>query len=178
MLKLHAWLAALFRGAALLGAVGLMAIALMTTADVTMRWLTGRAIGGVFELSGVLLVLVTFLPLGLMLFDDRQLRVDILPELLKGRALAALDVLDCAIGVLVFGLLLKAATQEFEKAYLGRFLLRGLIEIPTWIPTLMIWVGALSAVLALVFKFVDAIRTLAGRRRVGRRSSGAIDGAM
>jgi TRAP-type C4-dicarboxylate transport system permease small subunit len=178
MLKIHAWLAALFRAAALLGALGLMAIALMTTADVSMRWLTGRAIGGVFELSGVLLVLVTFLPLGLVLFEDRQLRVDILPELLNGRPLAALDLLDCAIGILVFGLLLSVATDEFEKAYQGRFLLRGLIQIPTWIPTLMIWVGAVAAVFALAFKVIDAIRVLAGLPRIGSRPSGMIDGAM
>jgi TRAP-type C4-dicarboxylate transport system permease small subunit len=175
MLKFYAWLAALFRAAALLGALGLIAIAIMTTADVSMRWLTGRAIGGVFELSGVLLVLVTFLPLGLVLFEDRQLRVDILPELLNGRPLAALDVLDCAIGILVFGLLLSAATDEFEKAYQGRFLLRGLIQIPTWIPTLMIWAGTLGAIIALVFKVVDAFRALAGKTRIGRRSSGMID---
>ncbi|MGB3832669.1 MAG: TRAP transporter small permease [Mesorhizobium sp.] len=164
--------------AATLGAAGLIAIAVMITVDVSVRWATGKAIGGVFELACVLLVLVTFLPLGLVLHDERQLRVDILPGLLKGKALAAIDLLDCAVGILVFGLLLDVATGEFAKAYQGRFLLRGLIEIPTWIPTLMIWAGALSALVALAFKALETVQVLRGKAEKRRIRHDITDGAI
>jgi TRAP-type C4-dicarboxylate transport system permease small subunit len=167
MSRIAGYLSGLFRMAATVGAAGLIAIAVMITVDVGMRWATGRAIGGVFEIACVLLVVVTFLPLGLVVHEERQLRVDIVPGLLKGKALAAVDLFDCAIGILVFGLLLKVASEEFGKAYFGRFLLRGLIEIPTWIPTLMIWIGALSAVVALAFKAVETVEVLRGK--IGKR---------
>ena len=178
MSRIAGYLSGLFRMAATLGAAGLIAIAVMITVDVSVRWATGKAIGGVFELACVLLVLVTFLPLGLVLHDERQLRVDILPGLLKGKALAAIDLLDCAVGILVFGLLLDVATGEFAKAYQGRFLLRGLIEIPTWIPTLMIWAGALSALVALAFKALETVQVLRGKAEKRRIQHDITDGAI
>ena len=178
MSRIAGYLSGLFRMAATLGAAGLIAIAVMITVDVSVRWATGKAIGGVFELACVLLVLVTFLPLGLVLHDERQLRVDILPGLLKGKALAAIDLLDCAVGILVFGLLLDVATGEFVKAYQGRFLLRGLIEIPTWIPTLMIWAGALSALVALAFKALETVQVLRGKAEKRRIRHDITDGAI
>lgn len=178
MSRIAGYLSGLFRMAATVGAAGLIAIAVMITLDVSVRWATGRAIGGVFEIACVLLVVVTFLPLGLVLHEDRQLRVDIVPELLKGKALAGIDLLDCAVGLLVFGLLLGIATEEFEKAYQGRFLLRGLIEIPTWIPTLMIWIGALSAVVALAFKAIETVQVLRGKIEKRQTQRDITDGGM
>ena len=162
MTRLSRLLTRLFEGAATIGAIGLIAIAVMISVDVFMRWATGRPIVGVFELSGVILVLVTFLPLGLVLFTNQQLRVDIILEHVRGRPSAALGLLDAAIGLIVFGLLLWIAFEEFLKAYHGRFLLRGMIEIPTWIPTAMICLGTLLGVLALLHQAADYVLRLMG----------------
>jgi len=157
MSKLSRFLSRLFEGAATIGAIGLIAIALMITIDVFVRWATGRPIVGVFEFSGVLLVMVTFLPLGMVLFTNQQLRVDIILELVKNKTVAVLGLVDVAIGLIVFGLLLWIGTDEFLKAYQGRFLLRGMIEIPTWIPNAMIWMGTLMAILALAYQGVEYV---------------------
>jgi TRAP-type C4-dicarboxylate transport system permease small subunit len=142
----------LFRAAALVAALALMAIAIMITSDVLLRWLTGHPLTGVFEFSTVLLVLVTFLPLALVQFRNQQLHVDILTEHIKGRPGAALTLLDALAGLCVFGLLLHTSFNEFLKAYLGGFLLRGMIEIPTAIPLGTIVVGTVLMLLALVHR--------------------------
>ncbi|WP_157173578.1 hypothetical protein [Pseudaminobacter salicylatoxidans] len=91
------------------------------------------------------------------------MRVDIIFDWVRGRAVAGLALLDVATGLLVFGLLLWITTGEFQKAYEGRFLLRGMIEIPTWIPLGMIWAGTALVLVALLFQGMEALRRLAGR---------------
>ncbi len=149
--------------ASMVGALALMAISVLVSVDVALRCLTGRSIVGVFEVSSVLLVMATFLPLGLVLFRQQQLRVDIVFEWAQGRLSSLLTMVDVATGLIVFGLLLWIATEEFQKAYNGRFLLRGMIEIPTWIPLAMIWAGAAFALLTLVFQGVQIVLRFAGR---------------
>lgn len=150
----------LFRAGAIVGALGLIAIAVMITTDVFVRWLTGRPLLGVFEFSTVLLVLVTFLPLALVIFQNKQLRVDILTTHLKGRPGALVALIDVLIGLIVFGLLFWIATEEFWKAYSGRFLLRGRIEIPTAIPNGIIVAGAFLVLVALLQRGVALLIAL------------------
>lgn len=147
-----------------LGAVALIAISILVSVDVSMRWTTGRSIAGVFEVSSVLLVMATFLPLGLVLFRHEQLRVDIIFDWVRGRVLTGLAAIDVATGLIVFGVLLWISTEEFQKAYNGRFLLRGMIEIPTWIPLAMIWVGTALVMLTLLFQGIEICLQLLGRR--------------
>lgn len=162
MNRINRLLSALIMGFAQVAALGLLLLALCVSVDVAMRFATGRPITGVFEFAGVILVGVTFLPLGAVLLTNQQLRVDIVLETLRGRALATFMLLDVATGLLVFGLLVSIATEEALKAYHGRFLLRGLIEIPTWIPNAMIWVGTVLSLVALALRGIDALRRLAG----------------
>lgn len=163
MHRLSSYLNKLLYLGTLLGALALMAISLLVGIDVSLRWITGRSITGVFEISSVLLVMATFLPLGMVLFRHEQLRVDIIFDWVRGRAVAGLALVDVATGLLVFGLLLWITTGEFQKAYEGRFLLRGMIEIPTWIPLGMIWAGTALALVTLLFQGVEALRRLIGR---------------
>lgn len=159
------------QGASALGAMALIAISVLITADVCLRWLTGRSIAGVFEVSSVLLVMATFLPLGLVLFRHEQLRVDIIFDWVRGRVTAGLAAIDVATGLIVFGVLLWITTEEFHKAYQGRFLLRGMVEIPTWIPLGMIWAGTALVVLTLLFQGMGTCLQLLGRRSISEPAS-------
>lgn len=147
---------------AYVGAVGLLALSVMVTADVALRWLTGRPFVGVFELSEVLLVLVTFSAVGLVHLDNRQLSVDIVAVRAKGKMAAALRIFDALVGILVFGLLLWKSWEEFWKAVHGGFLRRGMIEIPTAIPLGFIVLGALCIVVSLLFILWRSVRQLSG----------------
>lgn len=159
-------LLALLRLSASLGALSLVAIGLMVTADVLIRWATGRPISGVFEVTSLMLVVAIFLPLGFMQYEKLHIRVDIISSRARGRWAAALDVLDAAAGILVFGLLLWAAAGEFLTAYRGSFRLRGIIEIPTALQIGFIVFGTALILVALGYLLVKSLRAL---RRPGTR---------
>jgi len=148
---------------AYLGALGLLALSLMITADVAMRWFSGRPFVGVFEISEVLLVLITFSAVGLVHMENRQLSVDILSSRARGRTAAGLRLFDAIIGILVFGLLVWKSWEEFGKAYAGGFLRRGMIEIPTTIPVGFILAGSACIVVTLVFIGWRSLARLSGK---------------
>lgn len=151
------------RAFARLGAIALLLLSAMVTVDVVTRWVTGRPFVGVFELSEVLLVLVTFSAVGLVHLDNRQLSVDILSSRARGRKAAALRLFDAVVGLLVFGLLLWKSVAEFFKAYQGGFMRRGMVQIPTAIPVGFVVLGSLCIVVALVIVLRgSACRLVAG----------------
>ena len=143
-----------------LGAGALILLSLGITCDVLIRWITGRPITGVFELASLTLVVAIFFPLGFMQHQKLQIRVDIITSHARGRWAVALDLLDAVVGLLVFGLLLWAASKEFLKAYEGKFLLRGMIEIPTTVEIGFIIYGTTLILIALIHLFVVCVRTL------------------
>ena len=143
------FIASLLKGFARLGAALLLLLSLMVTVDVVTRWITGRPFVGVFEISEVLLAIITFSAVGLVHLDQRLLTVDILSHRARGRRAAALRILDALIGLLIFGLLLWKSTEEFFKAWAGGCARRGMIESPTAIPVGFIALGSLAIVLAL-----------------------------
>ncbi|MFO1188153.1 MAG: TRAP transporter small permease subunit [Alphaproteobacteria bacterium] len=145
-----------------IGTIGLIILSVMVTVDVTVRWFTGRPFVGVFELSEILLVLVTFSAVGLVHMDNRQLSVDILSAKARGRTAAGLHLFDAVIGLLVFSLLLWKSWEEFTKALAGNFLRRGMIEIPTAVPVGFIVAGSFCIVVSLIIIIRRSIAQLAG----------------
>jgi TRAP-type C4-dicarboxylate transport system permease small subunit len=165
----RAWIGTL-RACAGLSGLGLFLLSVMITGDVMVRWLTGRPIIGVFEIAEVLFVLVTFFAVALVYRDDRQLRVDALSALARGRTAASLRLLDGIAGLLFFFVVLWTGGAEWLKAYLGGFLRRGLVEIPSAIPLGFIVLGSLLLCAVLL-----AIVGASLRRLIARSGNGAAD---
>ena len=132
------------------GAFSLLLLGLMVTSDVAVRWLSGRPIAGVFEMSQLLLVAAIFLPLGFMQQQRLHIRMDMISARAKGRWAALFSLLDAAAGLLLFSLLLWAASGEFMRAWRGGFRLAGVVEIPTTAQLGLIIVGTVMIVFALV----------------------------
>lgn len=142
-----------------IAAVVLLFIAVVTTLDVSVRWLTGQPLTGVFEISSVALVAVTMLALPSVLLRHQQLRVDILFDQANPSVKRVLTGLDCAVGVAVLGALIYGAAHETIKAFTGGYLQRGTIAIPTWLPNACIWLGAIFAGLVLLMQLVETLLT-------------------
>lgn len=137
----------------------LLFIAAVTSLDVSVRWLTGQPLTGVFEISGIALVAVTMLALPSVLLRRQQLRVDILFEQAAPSVKRALTGLDCVIGIAVLGALFYGAAEETIKAFTGGYLQRGTIAIPTWLPNACIWLGVAFAGLVLAMQLIETILT-------------------
>jgi len=138
----------------------LLVMAVMVTVDVLKRWLTGKPIIGVFEGTEMLLVAVTFLVLGLVEWQHRQLNVDVLTHRARGRLAIAFVALDKGLTVLLLGILVSVAVPEWLKAWNGWYLRRGMVEIPIVIPMGLIVAGASLTFLAALFGFAKAVRSV------------------
>ncbi len=117
-----------------------------------------------FETTETLLVAVVFLVLGLVEWQHRQLNVDIVTMRTRGRVRIGFVVLDKALTVLVFGILLWFATAEWLKAWAGGFLRRGMVEIPTVIPLGILVAGTALTLLAAAVGLLRALACLGAGR--------------
>ncbi len=135
---------------AVIAGICLLVIAVMTTVDVTVRWLTGVPITGVYEIAQILLLTMTCLGLPYLHLQGRELSVDILRARAKGRVRKSLDALDHVVTVGFFVLLAWTAWTDFSRAILGGFRAQGMLRIPTSIPLGLVLVGSILVILALL----------------------------
>jgi TRAP-type C4-dicarboxylate transport system permease small subunit len=146
---------------AVLAGLMLGLLSIMVTADVAVRWITGRPLIGVFEVAETMLVYCTFLALAYVQLKNQQLRVDILSSRARGRVAGLLNALECIASLFVYGAIALFAGREWVKAYYGGFLRRGMFEIPNTYLLAPITIGAALVVLVLIWQFVKACRQVA-----------------
>ncbi len=154
----------LLRGALLLCAALLFALAFSISVDVAYRWFAGRSIVGVYEYSEVLLVALSFLAFAGVQGSGRQLNVDILTSVVRGRrkrgALSALD----ALAALVFFLVLAwTAGLDFGEAYELGLMGNGIVQIPMVLPLGLVVLGSLMMLITLAGQLRGALACLFGR---------------
>lgn len=135
----------MFRGMVLFGRwLGMAALALLTTivaAETILRSLFGYSMEFVEELSGVLLVAITFLAAADSFASGRFMRVDVLQAKLrpaKGRALDRLQAL--LAGVFCAGLSFYMV-GIIRSSINNGVVITGLGGIPVWIPQVALLVG-------------------------------------
>jgi TRAP-type C4-dicarboxylate transport system permease small subunit len=134
------------RGLSLVGLIALMALAVMTLADGTLRWLANRPIEGVRDVGAVIIAVAVCccLPAGLMERSHITIRV---AGSLLGRGAAA--VLDALASLLVWGVTLAMAWQF--TVFAGKIARAGettwVLKIPTapfwYVVAGILWLAAL-----------------------------------
>ncbi len=155
----------LFDVAATMAAVILLLMTVMITIDVLMRWLIGTSIVGIFEVSQVALIAVTFLVLGYVQHTGQQLTVDILSARARGTLAIFLALLNSIVSLVIFGALLWSGIAEWLSAYSGGYMRRGLIDIPNIVPLGFLILGTGLLVLALILSLLRNLLAFAGQHR-------------
>ena len=135
-------------------------LALMITADVLVRWVTGRPFVGVFEISRILFVPIIFTVLALVQWTDRQVRVDALVGRARGRIKVSVRVFDQVLAVGFFLILLWTGSENWLEAFQGNYVGMGMLEIPHAIPMGFLIFGTLLIVVTLALLLVKSIRQL------------------
>lgn len=141
-----------------LGLIGLAAMALAALADVVGSKLFGLPLPGSTEITGMLQVMAIASGLALSQLDGKQIRVDVVTELLPRRVTAVLYMFGGVLGVIFFAI---AAWMLFE---LGLSLLSSstktlLLGIP--LAPFALW--ASLCCVPMCFAIVVEITGLAGR---------------
>lgn len=153
------WGRILMTFAALNGLI-ILTLALMVTADVLVRWITGRPFVGVFEISRVLLVPVIFMVLALVQWTDRQVRVDALVGYARRRVRITVRVLDQAMALIFFLILLITGWRSWLEAFRGHYVGMGMLEIPQVVPVGFLVFGTVLTVITLVLLLTKSARQL------------------
>jgi TRAP-type C4-dicarboxylate transport system permease small subunit len=154
-----AWGRILQAFAALNGLI-VLSLALMITTDVLVRWLSGRPLVGVFEISRVLFVPVIFLTLALVQWTDRQVRVDALVANATGRLRVGVRGIDQILALTFFLVLLWTGWESWIEAFRGGFVGMGMLGIPHAWPMGFLVFGTLLTVITLVLLLLRSIRQL------------------
>ncbi len=145
-----------------ISAVVLVALMVITVADVLGRWLLNRPVEGTYELTELAMVAIVFLALGAVVHHGGHISIGLVSERLPKRWQRALQIV---VGLLSFLLLLVIAWQLYEYAgrlqrgsYITGRPILGLLQIPTYPLAFVAVAGILAYALAVLSNVVALIR--------------------
>lgn len=167
--RILAWLchkSAAFAGIILLG------IALLITLDVFKRWMTGKPFVGVFEISQVGFLAVTFLALAYVEHQRSQMRVDLLCSQLKGIFALILEAFTALLSLIFWGTIFWQATNEWIRAYTIHDVRLGMIEIPKTVELGFMIFGSFMGSIVLIAILVMATRNFFFGKRPVKKQNG------
>lgn len=154
-------LPAVLRWSCAASGVLLLILACVIVVDVLARWAFNRPVPGVFETAQVTFVVVSFLALGWVQWQRRQMRVEVLSARVRGRPARAMEAVTHLLALVFFGMLLWRATFQWLEAWEIGDVQQGLVQIPMVIPiggmiagTVLLWLAlaaAMAADVAAVF---------------------------
>lgn len=128
----------------------LYGLAFMVSIDVAYRWFMGRSITGVYEVSEILLLAITFMAIAGVQAAGKQLNVDILVAGMRGRKRAVLRLVDGLAALLFFFILVWTGFIDFQESITLGLMGNGIVKIPSAVPLGLVTLGSLVMVLTLV----------------------------
>lgn len=149
------------RSASTLAGFAVLAIVVLITYDVLMRFLFEQPQLFVDELASFLEVLVIFGGLAYTFRTGGHVRVDLLTTHLPRRARARLRVVALVIGLVFLGVVMWPTVQSALTAYrYGR--VSAVMLYPLWLPMLLIPLGLALLAVAMLAALVAQLRALTG----------------
>lgn len=149
------------KAAALAGGVATLAIALLVSLDVLLRYFLGRPLLFVDEVASFLQVFVVFGGLAYTFLVGGHVRVDLLTAHLSRPTRAWLRLLTLGLGLAFVLVVTWVTTQSALTAYrYGR--VTAVMLYPIWIPMLLIPAGLLLMAAALVVALTCQWRAIRG----------------
>lgn len=151
------------RAAALLSGLATLALAVLISFDVLMRYFLNRPQLIVDEVGPYLLLLVIFGAAAQTFRIGGHVRVDLITSLLPAAARAWLRAFNLALGILFLAVVIWVTTQSALTAFrYGR--VSAVLLYPLWVPMLMIPAGLLLMALCMVGTLRRQLKAALGPR--------------
>jgi C4-dicarboxylate transporter DctQ subunit len=151
-------------GLSAMGVVCVVAMMVITTADVVARYLFNRPTMWADEMASYLLLAIVFLGLGHNLRTDGHIRIDAVTNLLSLRWRAVLEVFAYAIGIMFACVLLLGTWTRFENFWTRGTMSDSPLMTPLWIAMVPVVLGAIVFGLAMIVGFINSFHALMTRR--------------
>ena len=150
----------------LITGLGILAITLLVSMDVLMRFFLNEPQLFVDDLSCFLLVAVVFLGTGPTFYKGGHIRVDLMTSRLKRRAQSRLRVVTLSIGIAILGVIIYETTLSTLAALeTGR--VSAVMAWPLWPPMLFIPAGLVLMAFFLGVQMVRELKTKGGKAQPG-----------
>jgi len=132
--------------------VALLCMTVLVTIEVFMRKFFGISTKIAHDAAGYFLVAITFLGAAETMRVNRHLRVKILYDRLNSRAKNIFDKINYFIAIIYLSLLFWASSSLVFFSFKEGFLTESVIQIPEFIPELLIPVGLFFFILQVLSK--------------------------
>lgn len=148
--------------AAVVGAVCTIALAIAITTDVVSRFLTGRSMIGMVELSETLLVTMVFLGISYGAYVGAHITMTLVTDALPGRVAAWARTISYVLVVGLLAWMFIATGTRALDSYLHHEFKFGLSEWPLWPARTAISIGILIAIPVFVLTLLTNARGALG----------------
>jgi TRAP-type C4-dicarboxylate transport system permease small subunit len=146
----------------------LIALMILTTADVVFRYILGSPLKGVYEISELLFLSAVFLGLGYTQLSHEHVNVQIVIRRLPRRVNLMLETVMLLLALFIYGLLTWRGLVTLLEAISSGEYRWGLIQIPLWPARLTVPVGASALCLRFIGEMVINLRELFITRKQNR----------
>ena len=153
-------LSAIARGLMAVGVVCVVMMMGLTTVDVIARYAFNSPTLWADEIASYLLIAIVFLGLAPNVRDDGHIRIDVVTNLVSGRARLALEAFAYGAGIVFSALLLLGTWTRFDNFWSRGTLSDSPLMTPMWMPMVPVVIGAAVLVLVMVVGFVTSSRAL------------------
>lgn len=145
--------------AAVIAALSIVALMLLTTADVALRSYGQRGIRGNIEISESLLVIGVALGLGQAQLRGAHISMPLLVERLPKPASRIVELVGLLLLTAILGLMIYATSTRALAAYSVGEMRQGLMRIPTWPTRMSVSLGLFLMLLEIVRQGLTHWRT-------------------
>ena len=151
------FLAALEKAEGFFSAVGsllLFVIAMWTLLDISTRTILGKAVGGSYETTGVVMVIIVFLGLAGVEAKDRHIKIPIIVDALPPKIGNSVNALVALVGIIVFLIIGKEIAGWAVRAWQQKWTTMGLIPVPLWPAYAAMVLGSFLMILRLLVRSI------------------------
>lgn len=158
--RVDRFVAALAHGLSAVGVVCVVAMMVLTTADVVARYVFNSPTMWADEMASYLLVAIVFLGLAHNLRTDGHIRIDVITTHVGPRARLVLEVFAYAVGVLFAIVLIGGAWTRFYNFWIRHTQSDSPLMTPLWIAMVPVVLGAVVLGIAMVWGLATNLHAL------------------
>ncbi len=154
--------AAIAHGLSAVGVVCVVAMMVLTTADVIARYAFNSPTMWADEMASYLLIAIVFLGLAQNIRTNGHIRIDVITNLASARANRILEVFAYAVGVIFSIVLIGGVWTRFENFWVRHTMSDSPLMTPLWIAMVPVVIGAVVLGLATLWGFIASLHALVG----------------
>jgi len=140
------------------------AIMSLISFDVLGRFLFHKPVMGAYELGETFMVGMVFLGLSYTQMIGGNVTVETFIRILNPRIRAALSLLACIVGLIVFGLMTYSSGNLAWTAFTHKRVAQGVLRLPLYPSKFLVTIGAATLTLYFLIKLVNEIKGLRQRK--------------